>query len=147
MRDITVVNSVFARAINHLQEGEARGLAEAYVGYGGTESPDHTPSGNPDTGGPGGVANHDDAAEEMYLSYISDLVDSATGQGYGSEDEVLDAIGELAGRLAKSGEIPEMPDPESDAVDDEAMAAWTAAAKQAGFGQRLHTFLSAGDSE
>lgn len=137
--DIHKVNNVLARGISMVQAGELEGLYEMYVGTGGTEAPDHTPMGDPQTGGDGGVAN-DDSATEQYMSYLGQLAGNLAAEMDKSEDDALDVIMGLADDMAAAGEIPPMPDPDSASAEE--LSAWPLAAKQAGFAKRASEYAN-----
>lgn len=142
--DIVKVNSVLSRGIAQVQQAELDGLYEMYVGTGGSEAPDHTPSGDPEKGGSGGVANMESATEQ-FMSYLGQLAANCSAEGGHSEDKSLDYVMALADEMSAAGEIPPIPDPDSSSAEE--LAAWPLAAKQAGFAKRLSEYVKMKNGE
>lgn len=114
--------------------------AEDYTGTGGTPPPDHSPMGDPEEGGDGGVDNYSHEQEAL-LSYVMDLVDDCAGTMGLSHDDVMGGLEALAQEMADAGEIPPMPDIET--ASPEAISAWPLAAKTAGMAGRLAEYMKA----
>lgn len=114
--------------------------AEDYTGHGGTPPPDHSPMGDPEEGGSGGVDNYSYEQEEL-LSYVAELVDDCAGTLRLDHDVVMNGLEALAGEMADAGEIPPIPDLES--ASSEAISAWPLAAKMAGIAGRLTEYMKA----
>lgn len=141
--DIQQVNTVLNRAIRVLEDAEMddlqESLAESYVGYGGTEAPDHTPTGSldPEVGAAGGVDNME-SAEEQFYSYLMQVAEHCAADCGISQDAAVKAMEDFAEQLAAAGEIPPMPDPEAGTAEE--FSTWPAAAKTAGFAKRLSEY-------
>lgn len=168
MMDYEAVNDVLARAnaeferqeledlqsyeIDELEPSEAPTSEdldrieeqEGYVGVGGTEPPDYSPSGDPVTGGDLGVDNLATDAEQ-YMSYVADLGVAVATQTGVSDDQALDAIVAVASQMADGGMMPPMPDVEMASADD--LAQWTGAATTAGLIARVIDYVTAGDDK
>ena len=142
--DIQQVNTVLNRAIRVLETAEMNDLqeeilSESYVGYGGTEAPDHTPSGDPDAGGDGGVDNYE-TPEEQFYSYLMMVAQTAAEMCGCSEDDAVKYMEDFADELVAAGELPPMPDPESGTAEE--FSTWPGAAKTAGFEKRLAEYIA-----
>ena len=118
--------------------GEADEQAEDYTGTGGTPPPDHSPMGDPEEGGSGGVDNYSHE-EEALVAYVAELVDDCAGTMNLDHDAVMNGLEKLSGEMADAGEIPPMPDLEN--ADAEAISAWPLAAKMAGMAGRLAEYM------
>lgn len=117
---------------------------EGYVGVGGTEPPDYSPSGDPVAGGDLGVDNLATDAEQ-YMSYIADLAISVVAQTGVSDDEALRAVATVADQMAQGGMMPPMPDIETASADE--LAQWTGAATTAGLVARVVDHVTAGEDK
>lgn len=117
---------------------------EGYVGVGGTEPPDYSPSGDPVTGGDLGVDNLATDAEQ-YMSYVADLGISVVTQTGVSDDEALNAIVTVATQMADGGMMPSMPDIETATADE--LAQWTGAATTSGLLARVIDHITAGEDK
>jgi hypothetical protein len=138
--DIQKVNTVLSRALRILESDEAetlQGLTESYVGYGGTEAPDHTPMGDAMTGGDGGVDNME-SAEEQFYSYLITVAETCAQDCGMSSDDAVKYMEALAKDMAAAGEIPPMPNAESGTAEE--FSTWPGAAKTAGFEKRLSEY-------
>jgi hypothetical protein len=144
--DIQRINEVIGRANAVLEAGERDALNRAldeedgYEAASGTEAPDYTPEGDPDTGGEGGVANAE-TPEDNFYSFLLSMTETLTAQYGITEDDAVGYIEALAGEMADAGELPAMPDPESGIADE--FSAWAGAAMTAGFQQRVAEYAAA----
>jgi hypothetical protein len=165
MMDYEAVNDVLARANAEFERQELEDLQsyeiddaevgkiptnedldrieeqEGYVGVGGTEPPDYSPSGNPIAGGDLGVDNLATDAEQ-YMSYIASMGVAVSTQTGVSDDDALEAIYAVADQMAEGGSMPPMPDIESAPADE--LAQWTGAATTIGLLARVIDYVTAG---
>jgi hypothetical protein len=104
---------------------------EGYVGTGGDFGAPAgvKPSGGAMTGKAGGVDNQE-VYDEMFVSYIDDVVAAVFNQCNVSEDGAYQAVVTVASMKASEGMLPPMP---SMSAKPELLAAWSGAAKTAGF--------------
>ena len=149
--DIQKIKTVLNRGVKFLEDAEfealtedldedLQALEESYVGIGGTEAPDHTPSGDPNTGAAGGVDN-EESAEEQFYAYLMEVVQVCAARAEISEDAAVKHMEDFAEQLAAAGEIPAMPNPESGTAEE--YSTWTGAAVTAGFERRLSEYVAA----
>lgn len=140
--DIQKVNTVLNRAIRIFEHAELESSAamiESYVGYGGTEAPDHSPAGDPFEGGDGGVDNME-TEQDAFYSYLMYVAQSVSEQAKCSEDKAVSCMETLADDMAATGEMPSMPDSESGTAEE--FSAWVGAAKTCGFARRAAEFAA-----
>lgn len=119
-------------------------LGEMYVGTGGTEPPDFSPTGDPIVGGDLGVDNLASDAEQ-YMSFVADCATDIAARCGISDDDALAAFEDVAAQLAEAGMIPPMPDIE--VASSESLALWTGKAKTSDLVARVIEYVKAGKGE
>ena len=119
-------------------------LGEMYVGTGGTEPPDFSPTGDPISGGDEGVDNLASDAE-AYMSYVAQAASDLAAQCGISDDEALAAFEDVAAQMAEVGALPMMPDIEVSSSEE--ISLWTGAAKTGDLMARAIEYVKAGKGQ
>jgi len=134
--NIEHINEVLGKAIGLIEGREIEGLAmiSEQDDFEDEWEYDMAPMGDPETGGAGGVANYSHE-DDIFSSYLSDVVGNVMAATDCSEDDAWNAMETVASAMESSGELPMTPDPESSTAEQ--LTTWTLAAKMAGFGRRV----------
>ena len=127
--NVAKVNGTLLKGISVFQLAENQGLAEMYVGDGGSFNAPDAPTGDPVRGGDGGVNNMNSDAE-AFDAYIEQTIEAVAARCNVSLDDAIDALIAVADEMAENGLIPVMPDP--DEASAEELSSWAGAAKTGG---------------
>lgn len=105
--NIDKINNSLVKAINHFQMAEIQ------------EQDDVIDELSGDSGGP-----------EALHGFVEHIIVNALGKVEATDDEVIDAMFEIAEAAVESGKLPEIPDAET--VDEDEWTGWVEKANEAG---------------